>query len=749
MCTGCCPRARQAGQAPARCRSASQWLAFPRGAAAMRLVCAGFVVLVACGSAQPLAGSPATTQTPPDAGSVPPAIDGGQPPETDGGTDAGPVGAPDAGTPDAGPTGGSPDAGNPPPSSDAGPPSGSGAWIPVGPGGGSIRDIAVKPDDPDVALVGTLNGVFRTTNGGLRWEDTGIRAYLGLQTVAFSADGRRAWALDFDGALYSSADSGASWTGPSKALAALAPGGYGFQLIADPSEPATVYAATGGGMFVSRDAGKHWAPFWIPKRDLGGSSGVCALAFDPSSTARMFSGPCGYNNYGGVYRSSDSGTTWTQLHTDWGSVTALAPDPAKPGTFYASLDYGGLPAVVVTRDAGDTWTNAAYTSVPFSARTLSVAGDGTVYAGLFFKGLRASHDGAVTWTDRASAGIPADSTVALAMDPKSRAPYLAAVAGEYGGGGVYRFAADGWRRTSLGIHVEQVWDLASDGARLYAATDSGLFATDDSGASWSAPLLAGPASAVALSRDGTLYASDWWKLHRSTDRGRTWTDLRESDPAFHYVADPGEARRLYAYAYRLERSDDGGSTWTTLFPPSGTFAPGVGAFAVLRDDPQTMFLWSNGNARAADGTWIVVDSGLKRSRDAGATWTSVGADLSAQGVSCAGLILDPAARLFLALNTGLIDHPHGHLYRSDDAGLTWRELLPSDGDVIQAIARSADGALFAALPGAVWTSTDGGDSWRAIADGKSTLHALLPDPTRGVLFGATWGDSIVRAAPRH
>src|SRR6266850_1055415 len=547
MCTGCCPRARQAGQAPARCRSASQWLAFPRGAAAMRLVCAGFVVLVACGSAQPLAGSPATTQTPPDAGSVPPAIDGGQPPETDGGTDAGPVGAPDAGTPDAGPTGGSPDAGNPPPSSDAGPPSGSGAWIPVGPGGGSIRDIAVKPDDPDVALVGTLNGVFRTTNGGLRWEDTGIRAYLGLQTVAFSADGRRAWALDFDGALYSSADSGASWTGPSKALAALAPGGYGFQLIADPSEPATVYAATGGGMFVSRDAGKHWAPFWIPKRDLGGSSGVCALAFDPSSTARMFSGPCGYNNYGGVYRSSDSGTTWTQLHTDWGSVTALAPDPAKPGTFYASLDYGGLPAVVVTRDAGDTWTNAAYTSVPFSARTLSVAGDD-------------------------------------------------------GGGGVYRFAADGWRRTSLGIHVEQVWDLASDGARLYAATDSGLFATDDSGASWSAPLLAGPASAVALSRDGTLYASDWWKLHRSTDRGRTWTDLRESDPAFHYVADPGEARRLYAYAYRLERSDDGGSTWTTLFPPSGTFAPGVGAFAVLRDDPQTMFLWSNGNARAADGT---------------------------------------------------------------------------------------------------------------------------------------------------
>src|SRR6202022_1712126 len=221
----------------------------PGGAAEVRFVCAGFVVLVACGSAQPLAGLPATAPTPPDAGSVPPAIDGGQPSAQDGGTDAGPVGA-----------------------TDAGPAPGSGAWIPVGPGGGSIRDIAVKPDDPDVALVGALNGVFRTTNGGLRWEDVGIRAYIGLPTVAFSADGRRAWALDFNGALYSSADGGASWTGPSKALAALAPGGYGFQLIAHPSEPVTVYAATGGGMFVSRDAGEHWAPFWIPKPDLGGST---------------------------------------------------------------------------------------------------------------------------------------------------------------------------------------------------------------------------------------------------------------------------------------------------------------------------------------------------------------------------------------------------------------------------------------------------------------------------------------------
>src|SRR5207244_7843302 len=75
----------------------------PRGAGEVRFVCAGFVVLVACGSAQPLAGSPATAPTPPDAGSVPQAIDGGQPSAQDGGTDAGPVGATDAGTPDAGP----------------------------------------------------------------------------------------------------------------------------------------------------------------------------------------------------------------------------------------------------------------------------------------------------------------------------------------------------------------------------------------------------------------------------------------------------------------------------------------------------------------------------------------------------------------------------------------------------------------------------------------------------------------------
>src|SRR5206468_3800099 len=88
-------RSLRAGQAPGRCRSAPPVASVPGGGAAVRLVCAGFVVLVACGSTQPLAGSPATTPTPPDAGSVPPAIDGGQPSAQDGGTDAGPVGATD------------------------------------------------------------------------------------------------------------------------------------------------------------------------------------------------------------------------------------------------------------------------------------------------------------------------------------------------------------------------------------------------------------------------------------------------------------------------------------------------------------------------------------------------------------------------------------------------------------------------------------------------------------------------------
>ena len=60
-----------------------------------------------------------------------------------------------------------------------------------------------------------------------------------------------------------------------------------------------MYAGTGGGMFVSHDAGSSWV------QDDGGLSSaiVDTVAVDPTS---VYEG----NVYAGVQRSSDGGVTW-------------------------------------------------------------------------------------------------------------------------------------------------------------------------------------------------------------------------------------------------------------------------------------------------------------------------------------------------------------------------------------------------------------------------------------------------------
>ena len=65
--------------------------------------------------------------------------------------------------------------------------------------------------------------------------------------------------------------------------------GYSIGLVADPDQAETVYVTTDRGIYVSRDGGETWTPFWIPNPRLGSSSGVCALAFDPRNRSTLFS----------------------------------------------------------------------------------------------------------------------------------------------------------------------------------------------------------------------------------------------------------------------------------------------------------------------------------------------------------------------------------------------------------------------------------------------------------------------------
>ena len=138
-----------------------------------------------------------------------------------------------------------------------------------------------------------------------------------------------------------------------------------------------------------------------------------------------------------------------------------------------------------------------------------------------------------------------------------------------------------------------------------APADLGLQTSTDAGTTWSTVSLEGQVDFHRLRADDTviqgLSAHDG-KFLRSTDAGKTWTDLG-TPPLFDFALDPNDPQHLIGTQQTgPARSTDGGAT-----------------FEAIPDAPLLAFLAWSGNtlyAIAADGT-------VQTSTDSGDTWTKL------------------------------------------------------------------------------------------------------------------------------
>jgi photosystem II stability/assembly factor-like uncharacterized protein len=282
------------------------------------------------------------------------------------------------------------------------------------------------------------------------------------------------------------------------------------ELVIDPTNPATVYAGTsGGGVFKSNDSGGTWSAVNTGLSSLY----VLTLAIDPSAPATLYAGTSG----GGVFKSSNGGGSWSAINVGLTAayVGALAIDPSAPATLYAGTGDRG---VFKSTDSGGTWTaiNNGLPTPYIDSLAINPAAPATLYVGASGPEVFKSIDSGSTW-GRTGAG-PNDpwgygSTYALAIDP-----------------------------------------LAPD--TLYAATDYRLFKSTDGGGSWTAVAtdtgLSGPFVAVAIdpANPNRLYAGARGRgVLESTDGGASWTAMNAGLANLFVNAlaiDPSNPARLYA-----------------------------------------------------------------------------------------------------------------------------------------------------------------------------------------------------------
>ncbi len=248
-------------------------------------------------------------------------------------------------------------------------------------------------------------------------------------------------------------------------------------------------------------------------------------------------------------------------------------------------------------------------------------------------------------------------------------------------------------------------DGAPDSARrfYFGAVNGGVWRTDDAGRTWQ-PIFDDVkvgsigAIAVAPSAPNVIYVgtgeadmrSDIAQgigMFRSGDGGKSWAaiGISDSQQIGKILVDPRNSTKVLAAALGhpygpneergVFRTTDGGRHWTkTLFKDANTgaidmaFEPGNSnvVYAALwqtRRPPWNTYPPSNGPG-----------SGLYKSTDGGRTWTHLTGHGFPPAPARIGIATSPARpnRVYALIDSA--DETQGGLYRSDDAGATWRKV---------------------------------------------------------------------------
>ena len=588
----------------------------------------------------------------------------------------------------------------------------------LGPDGISrILAIAVDPASPATLLAGTdQGGAYKSVDGGAPWTPAGTFPSPSVRTLAFEpVTGARLFAGTLAG-LFVSQDTGDSWT----RVAAL-PAAIFSAVVFEPGNASHLYAVSAdAGVFRSTDSGTTWTAL---NAGISGSS-PRSLAIDPTAASTVYLATAN----SGLFRSTDAGLHWTAMNNGLTTVhiQAVSIDPASPSHLLAGTNGAWI---FRSTDAGGHWapsnTGLSITGNGFVAGLATDAGSGAVYAAVD-TGLYSSTDGGVTWTNINGIGFV---NVVLVVPGSPSLLYFGSGNPPLSAGALMRSADQGatWTALTNGIRNIEGTCLAASPGRVYAGVVTGIVRTSDDGATWDPVKYTGLFTRIVVdpTTPTTIYiAAALFGVFRSTDDGvnfpETTAGMTNKDVRA-LAIDPSHPATLYAGTNGggVFKTGDSGATWTS----ASTGLSSMNVFSLAIDPASSSKIYA--------GT----SSGVFRSSNGGGTWSS------SSGLP-AGIVLGVAAipGSPTLLFAGTAQGP----YRSTDGGATWSAANADVPASTTSFAFDPDtGTLYAGTSAGVFASGDSGASWTALLDGLANL--AIADVL--VVSAATDGAGIYRLTP--
>jgi photosystem II stability/assembly factor-like uncharacterized protein len=335
---------------------------------------------------------------------------------------------------------------------------------------------------------------------------------------------------------------------------------------------------------------------------------------------------------------------WTQLSSARHHVLLLALPLAlwaSPAKSHDPSAWGGL---FRSRDEGATWVSANRGQVVAGAIALAISPTDVNHLLLGAEsGLLRSRNGGRDWTIEAPA-VVVGPVFALAFALDGQRALVSTGLGIFGGE-----AGNSWRQESAppGATPARAIVRGGEPGRVYLAGWTGLYRSDDWGASWSSAdgsLPHEPATALLVVHRSpeTLYAIVEGGIWASVDGARTWARRGEISPTSvdALAADSKHRTRLWAAGGdRLFRSDDDGASWQRV----GRTLP----------EPNTSV---RGIAASEETVVVTTDRGLYRTVDGGESWTMIVENLPAH-LEAGPLVRDPDDSATLYAGFALVPYP--------------------------------------------------------------------------------------------
>ena len=542
-------------------------------------------------------------------------------------------------------------------------------------------DIAIDPNNSQILYLASGDsdagdsysiGLLKSTDGGVTWAATGMVHAVSqgrtISRVLIDPSNSNTILVAASNGIFRSTNAGGTFT-------SVSTGGF-KDLEFKPGDPTTVYAV-GSSFRKSTNNGQTWAVVSSGLTTTGVSRISMAVTAANPAYVYLLYGSSADEGLLGVYRSIDSGTTFTQRadgapnYLGWNSDASDAGGQAfydltiaASPTNAQEIIIGGVNSWKST-NGGTSWSLLSHwtgSGAPYvhadhhdiqylTGTTIFDCNDG---------GINKSTNGGTSWTDiSANLGIAqqyrigtSTSTEALLIsghqDNGTNKLSGTTWTEVYGGDGMDCFIDRTNNNTMIGSYVYGEYYKSNNGGNNFTSINNGIPSGD-----WLSVIHQDPTTA------NTYYAGGRNAIYKTTNGGTSWTALGTpsgSNAIIEFAIAPSNNQIIYAVKQNsVSKSTNGGTTWTAITTGLPVTSLQPTNLAVSNTDPNVVYVTFSG---------YNTSSKVFKSTSGGTSWSNISTGLP--NVPCNTIVYHNSSTndaVYLGTDVGV--------YYKDNTMTTW------------------------------------------------------------------------------